>query len=568
MTRIRIDPTTQIEGQLRIDCEVENGKVTKAWSSGQMWRGMDFILQGGDSRSVSVFTQRICGSCTTVDAIVSVRAIENALDLEIPLNAQYIRNMMMAAHGVHDHIVHFYHSTSLDWVDVVSALKANPEATAKFGERLSDYSHNSVAEIRKVKEKLAALVESGQLGMFASGYCGHPAMQLPPEINLLAATHYLQALEYQCAAEKIAKMLGSKMQQTNNLAVGGVANPINPDSQPNLTLERLYAIKAQIDMLGEFVNEALIPDVGVVGALYAEWAQFGAGVTNYLSVPDMPLDAKGTQFELPGGFIEGGDVMAFKAITSYQDQYFRDGVEASVKDMGNDYQRGDGASDHHDGQASPNCTEFQDDAEYAWVKAPTFYDKRAQVGPLANILSMYAAGHEPTKRHLNRLLAIAADVAGSVIPLAALHSTLGRVAARAVRAAVLYESLQNQWLLLMDNIVKGDFQTFNRPVFPNGEVRGFGFHETPRGSLSHWAVIDNGKIAKYRVVVPATWNAGRRDVKNALGPYEAALLDNPVADPELPLEVLRTVHSFDPSLACAIHMVDVDNGTTTRVEAG
>ncbi len=567
MTRITIDPITRIEGHLRIDCEVENGKVTNAWASGQMWRGIELILQGRDPRDAWIFTQRICGVCTTVHAITSVRAVENALDLEVPLNAQFIRNMIMAAHGVHDHIVHFYHLTGLDWVDIVSALKADPVATAKLGASLSDYPHNSVPAIRKIQEKLAAFVNSGQLGVFASGYWGHPAMRLPPEVNLLAAAHYLQALEYQRSANKIVTILGSKTPHIQNLAVGGVANPINPDSQSTLTLERLFAIKAEIDKLGEFVNEALIPDVGAVGALYAEWTQYGAGVTNYLSVPDMPLDTKGTQFELPGGYIDGGDIATFKAIAGYQDQYFRDGVKESVKHAWYEYQGGDRALHPYDGQTNPKYTDFQDEGKYSWVKAPTFYDQRAQVGPLANVLAMYAAGHEPTKRHLTRLLSIASTVAGSEIPLAALHSTLGRVAARAVRAAVLYESLQNQWQLLMDNITKGDFDTFNRPVFPKGEIRGFGFHEAPRGTLSHWTVINNGKIANYQAVVPTTWNAGPRDDNEQLGPYEASLLDNPVADAELPLEVLRTVHSFDPCLACAIHLVDTKNRPIVRVKA-
>ena len=567
MTRITIDPITRIEGHLRIDCEVENGKVTNAWASGQMWRGIEIILQGRDPRDAWVFAQRICGVCTTVHAITSVRAVENALDMEVPLNAQYIRNMIMAAHGIHDHIVHFYHLSALDWVDIVSALEADPAATSELGQSLSDYPHNGVQQIRKIKEKLASFVGSGQLGVFASGYWGHPAMKLPPEVNLLAAVHYLQALEYQRAANKIVTILGSKTPHIQNLAVGGVANPINPESQSTLTLERLYAIKSEIDKLGEFINEALIPDVGAVGAMYADWTQYGKGITNYLSVPDMPLDSKGTQFELPGGYIADGDVAGFKAINSYHDDYFRDGVKESVKHAWYEYQGGDQARHPYEGQTQPKYTDFEDNGKYSWVKAPTFYDQRAQVGPLAHILGMYAAGHEPTKRHLTRLIEIASKIAGSEIPLAALHSTIGRTAARAVRAAVLYESLQNQWQLLMDNIAKGDFDTYNRPTFPEGEVRGVGFHEAPRGTLSHWVVINGGKISNYQAVVPTTWNAGPRDDEDRIGPYEASLLDNPVADPELPLEVLRTVHSFDPCLACAIHMVDNQRRPIVEVKA-
>ncbi len=567
MARITIDPITRIEGHLRIDCEVNNGKVTNAWSSGQMWRGIEVILQGRDPRDAWLFTQRICGVCTTVHAIVSVRAVENALDLEVPLNAQYIRNMIVAAHGIHDHIVHFYQLAALDWVDIVSALSASPEGAAKLGASLSGYRRNSLPEIRQVQEKLKAFVGTGQLGVFASGYWGHPAMKLPPEVNLLAATHYLQALEYQRIANRIVAILGSKTPHIQNLAVGGVANPINPDSQSTLTLERLFAIKAEIDKLGEFVNQAMIPDVAAVGALYADWTGYGAGVTDYLSVPDLPLDTKGTQFELPGGYVPKGDLSQFKPITSYQDAYFRDGVKESVKHAWYQY-KGDHAARHpYEGQTHPHHTDFQDDGKYSWVKAPTFYDQRVQVGPLANVLAMVAAGHEPTQRHLKRVLDIAGKVAGSPIPVEALHSTIGRIAARAVRCAVMLESLQNQWQLLVDNIAKGDFTTFNRPVFPKGEIRGFGYHEAPRGVLSHWTVIENGKIKNYQAVVPSTWNAGPRDDSDALGPYEASLVDNPVADPELPLEVLRTVHSFDPCLACAIHLTDTRRRSTVQVKA-
>ncbi|MDD3448554.1 MAG: nickel-dependent hydrogenase large subunit, partial [Gammaproteobacteria bacterium] len=217
--RIIVDPVTRIEGHLRIDCEINEGKVSKAWASGQMWRGIELILQGRDPRDAWVFTQRICGVCTTVHAITSVRAVENALDLEVPLNAQYIRNMIMAAHSLHDHIVHFYHLSALDWVDIVSALDADPKQTAQLAQSLSDWHLNSEQEMRAVQERLRTFVSSGQLGIFANGYWGHPAMKLPPEVNLLAAAHYLQALEYQRKANKIVTILGSKTPHIQNLAV-------------------------------------------------------------------------------------------------------------------------------------------------------------------------------------------------------------------------------------------------------------------------------------------------------------------------------------------------------------
>ncbi|MBI1208974.1 MAG: hydrogenase 2 large subunit [Azospirillum sp.] len=564
-TRITVDPVTRIEGHLRVDCEVDGGKVTKAWSSGQMWRGIELILQGRDPRDAWVFTQRICGVCTTVHAVASVRAVENALKLEVPLNAQYIRNLIIGAHSVHDHIVHFYHLSALDWVDIVSALKADPKKAATLAQSLSDWHLNSVQEFTQAQQRLAAFVESGQLGVFGSGYWGHPAMKLPPEVNLLAATHYLQALDYQRRINKVVAILGAKTPHIQNLAVGGVANPINLDSQSTLTLEKLYAVKTLIDEVGDFVRQVYFVDVAAIGALYADWTAFGKGVTNYLSVPDLPLDGKGSKFALPGGYIENGDLASFKPISSFQDPYFENGVKESVKHSW--YVGGKGALHPYDGETNPHYTDFQDDGKYSWVKSPTFNDQRAQVGPLANVLCMLAAGHEPTKRYAKLMLDTVSAVAGTPVGIGALHSTIGRHAARAIRGAVLYEALAEQWKLLVENISKGDFTTFNRPTFPKGEIRGFGTHEAPRGVLSHWTVIRDGKIANYQAVVPTTWNAGPRDESDRIGPYEAALLDNPVADPEKPLEVIRTLHSFDPCLACAVHMVDTENQEIIRVTA-
>jgi hydrogenase large subunit len=563
-TRITVDPVTRIEGHLRIDCEVNDGQVTNAWASGQMWRGIELILQGRDPRDAWVFAQRICGVCTTVHAVVSVRAGEKALQHEIPKKSQHIRNMIIGAHCVHDHIVHFYHLSALDWVDIVSALSADPAATSALANTLSEWPRNTVQELSEVQTRLKTLVESGQLGIFANGYWGHPAMKLSPEVNLLAAAHYLQALEYQRKANQIVAILGSKTPHIQNLAVGGVSNPINLDSQSTLSLERLYYIKNLIDELGDFVRQVYLVDVAAVGAFYADWTAYGAGVTNYLSVPEMPLDEKGTVFELPGGYITNGDLGSLQPISSFQDAYFEGGVAESSKHA---WYEGSASLHPYDGTTVPEYTDFEDDGKYSWVKAPTFYGERAQVGPLANVLCMAAQGHEPTTRYLDMVMSTASSLAGSQIPLTALHSTIGRHAARAIRCAVIYESLQNQWNLLMENIGSGDYETFNAPTFPKGEQRGFGFHEAPRGVLSHWVVIQDGKIANYQAVVPSTWNAGPRDEDDALGPYEASLIGNPVADPELPLEVLRTIHSFDPCLACAIHMVDTRNQEIVRVKA-
>ncbi|MBI5657468.1 MAG: nickel-dependent hydrogenase large subunit [Geobacter sp.] len=562
--RITIDPVTRIEGHLRVDCELDNGHVSKAWASGQMWRGIELILKGRDPRDAWLFTQRICGVCTTVHAIASVRSVESALKMEIPLNAQYIRNIMIAAHAIQDHIVHFYHLSALDWVDVTSALKAEPRKVASLAQGMSSWSLNSSQEFARVQEKLKGFVGSGQLGIFANGYWGHPAMKLSPEVNLLACTHYLQALEVQRKANIIISILGAKTPHIQNLAVGGVANPINTDSPSTLSLERLYYVKTLIDELGDFVNNVYFTDVCAIGASYRDWTAYGAGVTNYLCVPEFPLDTKGTVFELPGGYIPEGNVGRFSPIRNFEDESFVKGVKESVK---HSWYKGDWNRHPWEEETEPGYTDFLEDEKYSWVKAPTFRDAPAQVGPLANVLCLYAAGHEATRKYTDKALATIGKLSGAPVPLEALHSTIGRHAARGVRAAVLYETLQKQWQLLMDNIGKGDTRTFNQPEFPKGEVRGVGFHEAPRGVLSHWIVIADKKIKNYQAVVPSTWNSSPRNAKDAPGPYEASLVGTPVAVPEKPLEVLRTVHSFDPCLACAIHMVDTKNAEIVSVRA-
>jgi hydrogenase large subunit len=561
--RITIDPITRIEGHLRIDCEVDGGSVKKAWASGQMWRGIEVILLGRDPRDAWAITQRFCGVCTTVHAIASVRAVENALNMEVPVNAQYIRNMIIAAHAIHDEIVHFYHLSALDWVDVVSALKADPDKTAALAESLSTWSGNGKYEMRKVKEKLAGFVNTGQLGIFTNGYWGHPAMKLPPEVNLLAVAHYLQALEIQRKANRIVSILGSKTPHVQNVAVGGVANPIAVDSQSVLSIERLLAVKSDIDELRDFVQNVYLVDVGAIGAFYPDWTKYGAGVTNYLAAPDFPLDPKGTQFVTPGGYIKAGSLESYKPITQFGDALLRENVAESVKHSW--YKGGNGALHPYQGETVPDYTDWQENGKYSWVKSPTFGGEPAQVGPLARVMCAVAAKHEPTTKHLNRVIEIVTTVGKIEVPLAALHSTIGRHAARAVMCAVNVDVLEAQWTMLMENLAKGDLKTFNKPIFPKGEQQGFGIHEAPRGILSHWVVVADGKIKNYQAVVPTTWNAAPRNEKDAPGPYEASLVGTPIADPERPLEVLRTVHSFDPCLACAIHMVEPGRREIMRV---
>lgn len=561
--RIVIDPVTRIEGHLRIDVEVNGGAVSDAWASGTMWRGIETILKGRDARDGWLFAQRFCGVCTTVHAIASVRAVENALQLEIPLNAQYIRNLILIAHALGDHIVHFYHLSALDWVDVVSALKADPAKAAEIAESLSPWPNNGRSQMKAVQERLKKFVDAGQLGIFANGYWGHPAMRLAPEVNLLAVSHYLQALEYQRKANQVVTLLGSKTPNIQNLAVGGVANAINLDNEATLNMAKLYMVKDLLEEVVGFVQQVYVPDVCAIGGMYPDWLSYGAGVKNYLAVPDLPLDPKGESFDLPGGTIMGGDFKTFKAIDSFNDEYFRDNVSESVAHA---YYEGDKALHPYEGETVPAYTKFDEKGKYSWVKAPRFGGQPMQVGPLAQVLVGYVSGHEPTKRWADAALERVSAVAKTKVTPDMLQSTLGRHAARAVRAAVISELALKHWQLLVDNIKRGDVSIYHKPNFPKGEVRGFGFHEAPRGALSHWVVVRDGKYENYQAVVPTTWNASPRDEKSVMGPYEASLVGNPVADAERPLEVLRTVHSFDPCLACAVHTLDPEGREIAKVK--
>lgn len=561
-TRIVIDPVTRIEGHLRIDVEIDKGSVQNSWASGTMWRGIEKILVDRDPREAWIYTQRFCGVCTTVHAMASVRAVENALKLEIPLNAQYIRNIILIAHAMHDHIVHFYHLSALDYVDVVSALKGDPAQTSALAETLSAWPRNSKMEFKAVKDKVTGFVSRGNLGIFANGYWGHPAMRLDPNVNLLALTHYMQALEFQRLSNQVVAILGGKTPHIQNLAVGGVANAINLDNQHTLNMQKLANIKGMLDSVTKFVEEVYFPDACAIAALYADWFNYGAGVKNYLAIPDLPTDVKGTTFDLPGGMIFDGSMGSLVPLTSHTDERLINGITEGVT---HSYYNGVVDLPPWKGETEPHYSDWAENGKYSWVKSPRFEGKPMQVGPLSQVLVGYQAKHALTQKWTNKALGIINALSKRNIGVNDFQSTMGRMIARAIRAAVLSELAVKHWQLLVDNIAGGDTRIFNEPVFPVGEIHGVGFHEAPRGTLSHWAVIRDGKIANYQAVVPTTWNAGPRDEKNQKGPYEASLIGNPVADADKPLEVLRTVHSFDPCLACAVHTVDMNGNPIATV---
>ena len=556
---ITLDPVTRIEGHLRIDVEVDGDHVTRAWSSAQMWRGIEVILKGRDPQDAWTYAQRFCGVCTTVHAISSIRAVEHALNVEVPINAQLVRNLMIAQHSVQDHLVHFYHLSALDWVDIVSALQADPAKTAQLAQSLSDWPGNSATEFKAVKDRLKAFVDGGKLGIFASGYWGHPAMKLPPEANLMALTHYLNAFDYQRKAAQAVAILGGKNPHIQNLVVGGVATAINPDNLATLNLERLAYMRSLMEEARNFVQQVYYPDVLAIAAAYKEWFGVGAGVTNYLAVPEFPQDTRSTRFGLAGGIISNGDLQNIRVIKDHRDDYLISNIQESVARAWYE-----GADSLHPwkGVTQPNYTDFAADAKYSWCKAPRLAGQPVQVGPVAQILVNYAA----SDARVRRLVDEANTKLG--LTLKDYHSTMGRLLTRGMRAHLMADLSLELLDQLIANLVAGDKAYANPTEIPNGEFQGVGFHEAPRGSLSHWMVVKNRKIDNYQAVVPTTWNASPRDEKGVAGPYEASLVGNPVVQPDKPLEVLRTVHSFDPCIACAVHTIDPSGSELTRVSVG
>jgi hydrogenase large subunit len=553
---ITLDPVTRIEGHLRVDVQVNDTRVQKAWASAQMWRGLEVILRGRPPEDAWVWAQRFCGICTTVHAIAAIRAVEHALRVEVPLNAQLVRNLMIAQHAVQDHLVHFYHLAALDWVDLLSALAADPSKTARLAQSVSAWPGNSEAEFKAVQSRLKRFVEGGQLGLFASGYWGHPAMKLPPESNLMVVAHYLKAFDYQRKAAQAVAILGGKNPHIQNLVVGGVATALNLENLATINMERLAFMRTLMEETQEFVHQVLYPDLLVIADAYKEWFGLGAGVTNYLAVPEFPEDGRNTHFALAGGVVTDGDCEHIRSISHHGDGPLIQGIQESVARAW--YQTTPPAHPWQ-GETKPDYTDFQADGKYTWCKAPRLAGRPVQVGPLAQILINHAAGNPRVKSLVDQANA------SLNIELKAYHSTMGRMLARGMRTRILADLSLEYLDQLTANLGAGDRTYANPTMIPDGEFSGVGFHEAPRGALSHWIVFKRRKIENYQAVVPTTWNASPRDEQDVPGPYEAALVGTPIAQAEKPLEVLRTIHSFDPCVACAVHTIDPAGRELTRI---
>ena len=579
--RIVVDPITRIEGHLRIEVNVDKDNVIRnAVSTGTMWRGLEVILKGRDPRDAWAFVERICGVCTGVHALASVRSVEDALGIKIPKNANTIRNLMHATLYAHDHLVHFYHLHALDWVDVVSALSADPKKTSELQQSISPWRNSSPAYFREVQSRLKKFVESGQLGIFANGYWGSKAYRLPPEANLMATTHYLEALDFQKEIVKIQTIFGGKNPHPNWL-VGGMPCSINLDNTGAvgaINMTQLNMISDIINSTIEFIDQVYVPDLLAIAGFYKDWAKIGGGLSGqnvmaYGEWPDIPNDYSNNSLLMPSGVILGGDLKKVLDVDLKAPDQVQEWVTHSW------YKQGDESKGLHpfDGVTDPNFVlgpgtkgtrtnieNLDESAKYSWVKSPRWKGNPVEVGPLARYIVGYARGNKEMTEQVNFALKTL-DV-----PVTALFSTLGRTAARGLEATWAAHKMRYFFDQLMTNLKSGDFATANiekwEPSTWPAEAKGVAPCEAPRGALAHWVKIKNTRIDSYQCVVPTTWNAGPRDAKGQIGAYEAALLNTPMVNPAQPLEILRTIHSFDPCLACATHVMSPEGEELVAVK--
>ncbi len=568
--RVVVDPITRIEGHLRIEAQMEGNRIAQAYSSGTMVRGIEIILKGRDPRDAWAFAQRICGVCTLVHGMASIRAVENAIGAKVPPNAELIRNLMIGAQYIHDHVMHFYHLHALDWVDVVSALSADPQKTSELAQSLSNYPRSSVGYFSDVQKKVKDFVEAGQLGIFAKAYWGHPEYRLPPEANLMAVAHYLDALSWQRDVARLHAIFGGKNPHPN-FVVGGVPSPIDLNSDSAINSKRLAQVQDIITTMKTFVDQVYVPDTIAIASFYKDWFERGEGLGNFLCVGDLPA----TSMDDPGSFLFPRGIIMNRDLSTVHDLVLDDpgGIEEYVAHSWYDYTGGKQTGLHPwSGETALNYTgpeppysHLDVEQSYSWLKSPRHNGNAMEVGPLARVLMLYAKGHEQTQALVNQTLA------QLELPTAALFSTLGRTAARTLETAILADAMQGWLDAMIANIKAGDTTTFDDTLWepsswPN-QCKGVGVMEAPRGGLSHWIVIEDGRIDNYQAIVPSTWNAGPRDAKGQPGAYEAALEDRHVMhDPEQPLEILRTIHSFDPCIACAVHVTDPDGKELIQVD--
>ena len=570
MARVKIDPLTRIEGHLRIEVETDGGKITKAWSEATQFRGLEAILAKRDPRDAWAFVQRICGVCTAVHAITSITAVENAIGSNPPPQALLIRDMVLASQEIQDHVIHFYHLHALDWVDVSTVINADPVKTVEFANSIgSKWKGNTVERMTQVRDTVKAIIDSGKLSVFTGGYWGHPDYRLPPEANLMAVAHYLDALEFQRSMIRIGTVFGGKNPHPNFL-VGGMACSIDPNHSESINQVQLDQVQSWIAETLDFVQNCYVPDAMAIVGVYKDYFDIGASSPNYLAVgmagatfagdPNTSPAQTAHTTVRPGVIFDDNfaSVLPFD-VTKITESVFSAWYEGTTPLPP---AQGETIVAAADVPRPPYAedTWLGDKDKYTWCKAPRYDGRPIQVGPVARVLLAYAQGHARTKEIVDG----AAATLG--IRIAQMNSTAGRTLARAVECLTSAEILATETFpKFMANLKAGDISVFDpvkwEPSSWDAEVSGFAFVEVARGNLSHWVSIKNGEIDRYQAVVPSTWLSGGRDENQNMGPYEHSLAGNqqhPLADAAQPLEVLRTIHSFDPCMSCAVHLLDPD----------
>jgi quinone-reactive Ni/Fe-hydrogenase large chain len=554
--RVVVDPITRIEGHLRIEVVVDdNNVVQEAYSGSTLWRGIETILRGRDPRDAGFMTQRICGVCTFSHYRAGIVAVENALGITPPLNALLTRTLMSNALFLHDHIVHFYHLHALDWVDIVSALSADPKAASQEAFKFCDYPFAcGEDQLKLVQDRVKKFVEKGNLGPFANAYYGHPTYHLTPEQNLIALSHYLECLRIQRVAAQAMAIFGGKNPHPQSLTVGGVTcvmDILNPS--------RLGEYMVKFQEVADFVNRAYYPDLLMAGGAYAkEPSVLGdVGVANLFTYKEFQYSAN--EFLFDSGIVLNGDLSKIHDIDESK----------ITEEATHSWYKNDAPLHPYDGEQEPNYTGFVDGenidgkgevvttkvfdtkGKYSWIKAPRYNGMPMQVGPLANIVVNFAKGNKFVVPVVEKFLK------DTGLPLEAVLSTLGRTATRMIEAKVIADNGLLAFNNLIANIKSGDTQTCAKYfIDKDKEYRGRYMGHVPRGVLSHWCRIKNGVIENWQAVVPSTWNASPKDSKGQMATYEACLVGMKIADLKQPLEIIRKIHSYDPCIACAVHVMD------------
>ena len=544
MATVVLDPVTRIEGHLRIETEVLNGKVSSAWSTSPLFRGIEPILTDRDPRDAWMITQRLCGVCTYVHGVTSIRSVENSLGITIPDNARVIRNLLMGAQFVHDHIVNFYQLHLLDWVDVVSALSADPAQAVSVDSQINSARTRTSSYFSGVKQKLATFANSGQLGPFNNGYWGHPAYILSPEENLVFMADYLEALNTQREVAHMHAIYGGKNPHPQTMIVGGVT--LNKD----LTSTRISEFKTHVTAAQSFINTYYLPDTIYLLQRYKEYANIGPA-ENLMSFGEFPQ----TSSEPSSLFFPRGAIFN-RATTSVQTV----DVNNISEHITHSWYSGNSSLNPAQGETVPNYSDLNTSDRYSWIKAPRYQGQPMEVGPLARVMVNYGKGHAATKTQVNAFL----QKLG--LSLSAMYSSLGRTAARAIETKVIADAMVT-WAGQVKATTPSTSVMPNRKTFSMvSSGSGVGLNEAPRGALGHWVNYSNQKITNYQMVVPSTWNFGPRDGNDVPGPVEKSLAGVPVADEGRPLEVLRVIHSFNPCIACAVHVFDPNRKATFEVK--